>query len=148
MADAGRLSGLPSLTAVPKNAEFDGNLAAAEKARAYLDVNCGHCHNPRGAADTSGLLLDAATISTRALGICKPPIAAGQGTGGRAYSIVPGAPEDSIIVFRMATDDPGSRMPELGRSLVHREGVALVSEWVRGLAGECIEAAGSSLTGD
>ncbi|MEJ2089292.1 MAG: hypothetical protein P8Y69_12650, partial [Gammaproteobacteria bacterium] len=82
MAAAGRLTGLPDLATVPANAEFAGSLPVAEKARAYLDVNCGHCHNPKGAADTSGLFLDAPTNSTRALGLCKPPIAAGQGTGG------------------------------------------------------------------
>src|SRR5262249_31398705 len=52
------------------------------RARSYLDVNCGHCHNPRGAADTSGLFLNIAETSPRRLGLCKPPIAAGRGTGG------------------------------------------------------------------
>jgi uncharacterized repeat protein (TIGR03806 family) len=148
MSADGRLTGLPDLASVPVNADLLGEGSLDERARAYLDINCGHCHNPRGAADTSGLHLDAATISTRALGICKPPIAAGQGTGGRSYSIVPGDADDSIIVFRMETDDPGARMPELGRSLLHEEGVALVSRWIDGLRGECIEREGASLTGD
>jgi uncharacterized repeat protein (TIGR03806 family) len=148
MAAAGRLTDLPDLAAVPANADPAGDASVEAKARAYLDANCGHCHNPRGAADTSGLLLDADTLSTRALGICKPPIAAGQGTGGRSFSVVPGQPDDSIVVFRMATDDPGSRMPELGRSLVHTEGVELVSEWITALGGECVERSGASLTGD
>jgi uncharacterized repeat protein (TIGR03806 family) len=148
MSASGRLQGLPDPAAIPKNATSHGDASIAEKARAYLDVNCGHCHSPTGAADTSGLFLDSNTLSTRALGICKPPIAAGQGTGGRSYSIVPGAPDDSILVFRMATDDPGSRMPELGRSLVHTEGVALVADWIEELEGECIERPGTSLTGD
>ena len=148
MAASGRLSGLPDLTTVPRNADLASSAPVADKARAYLDSNCGHCHNEKGAADTSGLLLDTTTTSTRALGICKPPIAAGQGTGGRSYSIVPGTPDDSILVFRMATDDPGSRMPELGRSLVHTEGVALVSRWIDELRGECIESPGSALTGE
>lgn len=148
MSASGRLTDLPAPDQVPVNADPHGQGSLDAKARAYLDINCGHCHNPKGAADTSGLLLDAATTSTRALGICKPPIAAGQGTGGRAYSIVPGSPDNSIIVFRMATDDPGSRMPELGRSLVHAEGVDLVSDWIDTLGGECLERAGGSLTGD
>ena len=131
-----------------RSAPSHGDAPVAEKARAYLDANCGHCHSPTGAADTSGLFLDSNTLSTRALGICKPPIAAGQGTGGRAYSIVPGAPDDSIIVFRMATDDPGTRMPELGRSLVHTEGVALVADWITELQGECVKRPGASLIGD
>jgi uncharacterized repeat protein (TIGR03806 family) len=139
MAESGRLSGLPELSTIPANATPDGSDSLTDKARAYLDVNCGHCHNAKGAADTSGLLLDTATLSSRALGICKPPIAAGQGTGGRAYSIVPGQPDSSILIFRMATADPGSRMPELGRSLIHQEGVELISDWVASLDGECIE---------
>jgi hypothetical protein len=28
-------------------------------------------------------------------------------------------------------------MPELGRSLIHREGVALIREWVQQLQGAC-----------
>ncbi len=147
MAATGRLQGLPDMSQVPALADVSGDAPLADRARAYLDINCGHCHNPKGAADTSGLLLNIETTDTRPLGVCKPPIAAGQGTGGRAYSIVPGDPEDSIIVFRMETNDPGARMPELGRSLNHPEGIALVSNWIAGLGGECVERAGSSLTG-
>ncbi|MEM8767169.1 MAG: SO2930 family diheme c-type cytochrome [Pseudomonadota bacterium] len=154
MAAQGRLSGLPELESVAANARSQSSSGGHDdqqldgRARAYLDINCGHCHNPKGAADTSGLLLDAATTSSRALGICKPPIAAGQGTGGRAYSIVPGSAQDSIMVFRMVTDDPGARMPELGRMLVHESGGALISRWIDQLAGECIEQGGAALTGD
>ncbi len=146
MAASGRLTGLPEMASVPLSARMGGHGAVSEQARAYLDINCGHCHNPDGAADTSGLHLDAATMDSRELGICKPPIAAGQGTGGRAYSIVPGDPDDSIIVFRMETSDPGARMPELGRSLQHTEGIALVRQWIAGLGGQCIEHPGAGLT--
>lgn len=146
MAARGRLTGLPALGDVPRNAEVGSDAPIADQARAYLDINCGHCHNPDGAADTSGLHLDMATHDSRRLGICKPPIAAGQGTGGRAYSIVPGDPDDSIIIFRMETNDPGARMPELGRSLHHSEGIGLVRDWIAGLSGECIEHGGAMLT--
>ena len=43
-----------------------------------------------------------------------------------------------ILSFRMATNDPGMIMPELGRSLVHREGLALVSDWINSLEGQCL----------
>ena len=52
-----------------------------DRARAYLDINCSHCHNPNGPADTSGLNLEPDALAA-ALGVCKPPIAAGGGTGG------------------------------------------------------------------
>ncbi|MCZ6855467.1 MAG: hypothetical protein O7G86_16270, partial [Gammaproteobacteria bacterium] len=82
------LIGLPSLDEV-KNTARMGDIAASvdRRARGYLDINCGHCHNDQGAADMSGLLLDANTTSVHQLGYCKAPIAAGTGSGGRLYSI-------------------------------------------------------------
>ena len=136
---AGHLSGLPDAGNVTRGIVWDDPDAPVEaRARAYLDSNCGHCHSMAGAADTSGLLLDASVTSYRQLGACKPPIAAGRGTGGRQFSIVPGEPDASILVYRMETDDPATRMPELGRAIAHREGVSLIREWVASLPGECI----------
>ncbi len=106
-------------------------------ARSYLDANCGHCHNPLGPANSTGLWLHRNATSPRRLGLCKPPIAAGQGTGGHSHSITPGAPDLSILAFRMATTDPAARMPELGRTLVHQQGLAVVSDWIASLPGEC-----------
>jgi hypothetical protein len=37
----------------------------------------------------------------------------------------------------METDNPGAMMPELGRAVTHKEGVALVSEWIAAMDGEC-----------
>lgn len=107
------------------------------RARSYLDVNCGHCHSPTGAADTSGLFLNATETSPRRLGVCKPPIAAGRGTGGRLVSVMPGQPDASILIFRVGDTDPGIMMPELGRATVHEEGLALLRRWVESLPGVC-----------
>ena len=107
------------------------------RARSYLDINCGHCHNPHGAADTSGLFLNTAETSPRRLGVCKPPIAAGRGTGGRVASIVPGEPDASIMIYRLDSTDPGVMMPELGRNAVHSEGVELLRRWIAALPGRC-----------
>ena len=63
-------------------------------------------------------------------GICKTPVAAGPGSGGLSYGIVPGAPDASILVFRMTSTQPQIRMPELGRNLVHDEGLAHLSQWL------------------
>ena len=45
----------------------------------------------------------------------------------RACQNVAGHPETSIIPYRLASTDPGEMMPELGRSLTHKEGVALIT---------------------
>ena len=134
----GWLTGLPDLDTLTANADIADTTATLDhRARSYLDINCGHCHNSKGAADTSGLLLDYANQDSRALGLCKAPIAAGRGSGGLNYSIVPGHAELSILAFRMASEDPAAMMPELGRSLVHQQGVALVEDWINQMQGEC-----------
>lgn len=106
---------------------------SGDLARAYLDVNCAHCHQPGGAASNSGLDLRWEQDDPHALGIDKPPVAAGRGSGGRAVSIAPGAPEASIIVHRMRSTEPGVAMPELGRSTPDDEGIAVVARWIASL---------------
>jgi uncharacterized repeat protein (TIGR03806 family) len=100
------------------------------RARSYLDINCGHCHNPKGSAKNSGLNLLFEENNPTSLGINKPPVAAGKGSGGLIYSIVPGQPDASILYYRMHSTDPGAMMPELGRKLQHQEGLALIRKWI------------------
>ncbi|WGL18124.1 hypothetical protein PVT68_07460 [Microbulbifer bruguierae] len=134
----GYLSGVPELAAVPHNVDYqDESSSLSERARSYLDINCGHCHNPSGAADTSGLMLHHGEQDMRRLGFCKPPVAAGTGSGNRLFAIVPGSPEKSILNFRVESTDPGAMMPELGRSLVHDEGVELLKNWIASEPGNC-----------
>jgi len=129
---------LLSISAYPKNAAWnDKAYDLKDRARAYLDINCSHCHNKVGPADTSGLLLEPNSPDGRSLGICKLPIAAGTGTGNREFGIVPGEPEESIMLFRMESTNPAVMMPELGRSLAHSEGVELIANWVGSLEGHC-----------
>jgi hypothetical protein len=116
---------------------MDESLDTDTRALAYLNIHCGHCHNPNGAADTSALLLDGSHDLSINLGVCKPPVAAGGGAGDLLYGLVPGAPEESILIYRMDTTAPDEMMPELGRSLIHSEGVELISSWVSQLPGNC-----------
>jgi len=113
----------------------DGTLD--ERARAYLDVNCAHCHSRSGSASNSGLFLGYDEQSAVARGILKRPVAAGRGSGGLDFDIAPGHPDASILLYRMETNDPGIAMPELGREILHREGIALIREYVAAMpAGE------------
>lgn len=107
------------------------------RARAYLMVNCAHCHNSRGSASNSGLFLDYSAAADRtATGFYKRPVAAGRGSGGREFAIAPGQPDQSIMIHRMSATEPGVAMPEIGRSMVHEEGVALIREWISFLPAE------------
>jgi len=134
----GYLTGWTDSADEPRNASWtDGTVSLDQRARSYLDINCSHCHNPVGPADTSGLDLTVDVETGPALGLCKLPIAAGAGTGGRAFGIDPGAPDQSIFLYRMETTDPGAMMPELGRSLAHAEGAALIRDWIADMDGTC-----------
>jgi uncharacterized repeat protein (TIGR03806 family) len=128
----GVLSGAPDPNEAPRLPVWEdpksGTLDA--RARAWLEINCAHCHNPEGPARNSGLDLLAAQRNPTSFGVNKPPVAAGIGSGGLAYDIVPGQPDQSILAYRIASTHPGVMMPELGKRLVHKEGVALVREWI------------------
>ena len=106
---------------------------ATARARAYLDGNCAHCHHEHGPASTSGMFLGINEQDPEKLGVNKTPVAAGRGSGNRRYGIVPGKPNESILVYRMESGDPGIRMPELGRQLAHKEGVEIVKTWIQGM---------------
>ena len=141
-SDAGLLEGAPAPDVAPRTAAWSGGIplseaALTEAARGYIDINCAHCHSRTGQADTSGLYLEPWEPAAANFGICKPPIAAGRGTGGRLYGIVPGDADASILVHRMESDRPDIMMPELGRATAHPEGVALVSAWIAQMAGGC-----------
>jgi uncharacterized repeat protein (TIGR03806 family) len=117
----------------PRLTDYRVSGHTASAARAYLDANCGHCHNPHGPASTSGMFLDYFENDPERLGVNKTPVAAGRGSGNRRFGIVPGKPAESILLFRMESDDPGIRMPELGRQLAHREGLALIESWIKNM---------------
>lgn len=106
------------------------------RARAYLDVNCAHCHNPRGPASNSGLFLDWGQADRVALGIGKRPVAAGSGAGRFSFDIAAGHPESSIMLYRLASGEPGVAMPELGRATTHAEAIALLSQWIKAMPEE------------
>ena len=134
----GYLAGMTDETHAPKNADWrDTHQSLDARARAYLDVNCAHCHNSKGPANTTALDLSIFANTDRYLGVCKPPVAAGRGTGDHFFDIVPGRPQDSILAFRMRSSEPGVMMPEQGRSTTHREGVALIEQWIGSLQGPC-----------
>ena len=114
-----------------------------DTARAYLDINCAHCHrseltipeaNYAGPAGGSGLQLeynrDYAENPQR-FGVCKVAVAGGHAD--YPADVIPGSSDKSYLLFRMSTNEQRHRMPELGRSTVHAEGVNLVKYWIDNL---------------
>jgi uncharacterized repeat protein (TIGR03806 family) len=132
-AAGGALQGLPG-TVQPLPVWTDSlHYNLEQRARAYLDVNCAHCHTKGGDADNTGLFLEYEQQQAAHLGFLKGPVSAGNGAGGLDFDIVPGNAAHSILVHRMNSTEPGTAMPELARTLIHKEGVALITAWVNSL---------------
>lgn len=103
------------------------------RARAWLEVNCQHCHNPKGFAANTGMYLDVLRRVDASYGICKGPTATGaEGSGGRAVDIHPGDADKSILEYRISplATSAAARMPPLARSVVDEEGWQLVRDWI------------------
>jgi uncharacterized repeat protein (TIGR03806 family) len=128
------LHGAPDPSAVPVLPRWDDASAPLDgRARAYLDVNCAHCHNRAGLASNSGLYLAYEETDPSARGIGKRPVAAGIGSGGLPFAIAPGHPEQSILLYRMASTEPGVMMPQIGRTLSDKDAVELVRAYILSL---------------
>ncbi|MBY6198210.1 SO2930 family diheme c-type cytochrome [Vibrio hangzhouensis] len=132
----GLIASLPNtpenLPAVP---EFDteagaSNLTDAELedyAKAYLDVNCAHCHRTEGKAASNPFKFEYWRSGTSEMGICARGVTFHKGPS--PFVIVPGDPDNSVLHYRINVDN-GNMMPELGRHVVHQEGVALIADWI------------------
>ena len=128
------LSGAPAASAVPKAPDWRDPSAPLEgRARAWLDVNCAHCHRREGPASNSGLFLTFGETDPVAYGVFKRPVAAGRGSGGREFDIKPGDPGGSILMYRVESTEAGVMMPELGRHIGDPKAVALLRQWIEGL---------------
>ena len=147
MAEQGMFDEAPSgdFDKLPKLADpKDESLSLEKRARAYLEGNCAHCHNPTGGASNSGLDLTLGQDDPYEYGVCKQTVAAGGGTGGLKFDIKPGHPDESIMVFRMESNDPEIKMPELPLRTVDQFGVDLISKWIAEMeAGSCDQMMGN-----
>jgi uncharacterized repeat protein (TIGR03806 family) len=128
----GALSDAPEPADAPRLAVWNDPASGTldQRARAWLEINCAHCHNHLGPARNAGLDLMASQREPRKYGIFKTTVAAGRGTGGFDFDIVPADPDHSIMMFRLGSTDAGIMMPELGKRLIHTEGVDLVRQWI------------------
>jgi len=129
------LNHLPPTRSIPRMPDWTSEAYSPNaRALAYLDANCAHCHNPRGLAGSTRLDLRYHQLDPHQRGVYYRPTAAGNASRGRHFAVVPGDPEASFLLHRLHSTAPNVRMPEIGRTVVHDEGVALVAEWIRSLA--------------
>jgi len=107
------------------------------RVRSYFDINCTSCHSDEGHCNYRAPRFSFALTEDPAnLGVCvtsDTPIPGFEG----ANIVTPGDPENSVLHFRLSSVEEQYRMPLLGRTLQHVEGVALIEEWINSLTQTC-----------
>jgi uncharacterized repeat protein (TIGR03806 family) len=112
-----------------------------EAARAWLNMNCSHCHAPDGEIQDQGLFLDWASMNPDGAtfaqfdswGVCRTPTSAGNLTDvckDKPVDIWPGDPDNSLLLCRLESVTPGEMMPPLGRTVVDEAAVEIIRQWI------------------
>ena len=110
------------------NPHKEGEGTLDERARAYLDANCAHCHRPAGYANSGDHGLDLRVeLPIEETGMCEPMKYFPQWAG--LPRIAAGDPEGSGLLQRFLVDDV-LRMPSIGTSTIDPFGTALLRDWI------------------
>ena len=115
---------------------MEASLPMVDRVRGYLDMQCAHCHSDERHCDYRPLRLAYQDTQDPAnLGVCvlpDDPIDASV-----THIVAAGDTTRSMMHLRLSSTDGAVRMPLLGRTLVHREGLALINEWISSLGPPC-----------
>jgi uncharacterized repeat protein (TIGR03806 family) len=107
----------------------DASKSIDMRLRSYLDVNCAHCHQEGKHCDYRPLRLAFSETSDPAnMGLCVEPDEVINTT--LINIITPANKDRSVMHYRLMSTDENVRMPLLGRSIVHDEGLQLLEDWI------------------
>jgi len=134
-SNQGILTGAPTPTDIPRAADWDDPASGSlfDRVRGYFDTHCTHCHNPQGLASSKRIDLRYEQMEPWSRGIELRSTGGHHTASGLQKVIVPGHPERSAVYLRMKSQNFTFMMPQLGRSVVHEEGIKLVADWIRSL---------------
>jgi uncharacterized repeat protein (TIGR03806 family) len=135
LVEQGYLASYPSSIVTAVNYK-DASKPLDLRLRSYIDANCAHCHQDQGRCDYRALRLGFAnTANPTNIGVCV--VAAEEISPTLQKLVTPGLYSKSILHYRLSTNDESERMPLLGRTIVHDEGLALVEQWINSLTQTC-----------
>lgn len=104
----------------------DESADLTERVRSYLHVNCSHCHR-RGGGGTAAIEVVRNLSFDKTRLVSRPT----QGSFGIVdpWVVAPGAPERSILFYRMSKVGRG-RMPHFGSRVIDDKGLNLLRDWI------------------
>jgi len=106
------------------------------RARSYIDINCAHCHSEESYCEYRPMRFAFnESNSIENMGICVEPDT--NIDDALTHIIAPNSPQESVVYFRINSIEEQYRMPLLGRTLQHREGVQLIEQYINSLINEC-----------
>lgn len=132
MMDVGYLSGSlpPSINTVVNYS--DATQPIDLRLRSYLDINCAHCHSAGKHCDYRPIRLGfTETVTKTNIGLCIEPDEIINSA--MNYIIAPSNINRSVMYFRLNSTNEAVRMPLLGRTIVHKEGVQLLEAWINSI---------------
>lgn len=106
---------------------YDASADLTARVRAYLHVNCAHCHRRGGGGSAAMDVRHEFTLPQTNLLAARPT----QGTFGipGATVLAPGDPYRSILYYRLSKLGRG-HMPQFGSNLIDLAGVRLMHDWI------------------
>ncbi len=103
--------------------------------RAYVDINCAHCHSDLRHCDYRPMRFAfSESYDDVNLGVCVEP----ETTFPGLTSIVePGNKNRSVLYYRLNSTAEDVRMPLLGRTILHDEALVMVEDWINSITTSC-----------
>ncbi|MEJ0035766.1 MAG: chitobiase/beta-hexosaminidase C-terminal domain-containing protein [Gammaproteobacteria bacterium] len=108
----------------------DATRSVEDRARSWLDSNCGHCHRPGGTVANFDARYETPLAQQH---LVDGPVLIDQNVD-RARVISPHDPWRSVALMRVDTNGE-IRMPPLARNTIDTQGVALLRNWIESLPG-------------
>ncbi len=107
-----------------------------KRVRSYIDINCAHCHQEGSHCSYRDMRFAFSETSDIAnMGVCMTPV---DNVGsGLSHIVAPGASGRSVMSFRLESVNESTRMPLLGRTIVHEEAVEMINQWINSLDTRC-----------
>jgi uncharacterized repeat protein (TIGR03806 family) len=116
----------------------DPAASLTDRVRAYVDMNCAHCHADGKHCDYRPMRFAwQETAQLVNMGVCVEPEDPLPGNPELVYIVAPSNTYRSMLLHRISATDEAVRMPLLGRTVVHREAVDLVTQWINSLTQPC-----------
>lgn len=105
------------------------------RVRSYLDINCAHCHQLNSHCDYRPMRFAFSETNDLAnMGVCVSTQDMANFPSAQSKIVTPNNVNRSMLFYRLNTDNESFRMPLLGRTEIHTEGIALIQEWINSLS--------------